>query len=246
MGETERWRLHDGEREHVVEITEAGLARRLTWLVDGEEVATKKTSEDRAVLDGEGVGAVGVRLPRLTGPARRVTLFEDEARAHTGLGGTDLDPEPGTRAAAREEWIRAHPHQHTARRTAVAVAGVVGPLLLFWLLSRIVVAVPWPDVDLPSIPWPDLPGIPWPDLPAIPWPDVDLPSIPWPDVPDWVETAAKLVGPVLLAFLLARGEVRRRHQQDERKRAAAKTAEHAEQTAEQDSQDEESVSDPRP
>ena len=239
MGETERWRLRDGEREHVLEIDEAGLKRRLTWLVDGEQVATATTSDERVVLDGEAAGALGVRLPTFTGPARRVTLHEDEVRAHAGVGGTDLDPEAGSKAAAREEWIRAHPHLHTARRTAVAVARVGAPFVVLWLLSRIVVDIPWPDVDLPSLPLPDLPRIPWPDLPSIPWPDIDLPSIPWPDVPGWVETAAKLLGPVLLAFVLARGEVRRRRQQDERKRAAARAADHGEP-------DDDAVSGPSP
>ena len=235
-GTPQRWSVSSHGREHVLEIVEAGLGRRLTWTVDGEEVASRKTSDERVVLGGDDAGALGVRLPTFAGPARRVTLYDDEVLAHAGVGGLDLDPEPGSRAAEREAWIRAHPHLHTARRTAVAAAGVLVPLLVLWLLSRVVLqAVPWPDVDLPSIPWPDvpwppidLPAIPWP---SIPWPDVDLPSIPWPDLPDlppWVRDAAKLVGPVLLAFVLARGEVRRRRQQDERKAVPASGRERAE------------------
>ena len=74
--------------------------------------------------------------------------------------------------------------------------------------------LPWPDVDLPSIPWPDLPSIPWPDirLPAIPWPDVDLP-----DLPPWVDTVRKFAVPILIAFFIARGEVKRRRKAEEKK-----------------------------
>ena len=212
----ERWLLtHDG-REHVLEIADAGLRRRLTWQVDGAEAATKTTSDERVTLDGGEHGAVGVRLPTFSGPARRVTWYSPDAdlgavaAAQTGLGGVDLDPEPGSKAAAREAWIRAHPNLHAARRTGTAVLGVLLPLLVVWLLTRI--DIPWPD-----IPWPDwdLPSIPWPEL-SIPWPDWDLPELPaW--VRELLDTA-KYVGPVVLAFVLARAEVRRRHTQDQRKR----------------------------
>jgi hypothetical protein len=216
----ERWLLASDGREHVVEIAEAGLRRRLSWLVDGTEVAARTTSDERVVLDGGEHGAVGVRLPTFTGPARRVTWHSPDAElgavaaARTGLGGIDLGPEPGSKAAAREAWIRAHPNLHTARRTGAAVLGVLLPLLALWLLARI--DIPWPDL---SIPWPDwgLPSIPWPDL-SIPWPDWDLPEL-----PAWLRELldkAKYVGPVLVAYAVARAEVRRRRAQDERKHRA--------------------------
>ncbi|WP_369140969.1 hypothetical protein [Modestobacter versicolor] len=219
----ERWLLTSAGHEHSVEIAEAGLRRRIGWTVDGTAVATTTTSDERVVLDGGAHGAVGVRLPAFTGPARRVTWWSPDAElgavaaAHTGLGGTDLDPEPGSKAAAREAWIRAHPDLHAARRTGAAVLGVLLPIVALWLLTR--VDVPWPDLDLPAIPWPDwdLPAVPWPDL-SIPWPDWDLPEL-----PAWVREVldkAKYVVPVLIAFALARGEVRRRRAQDERKQAA--------------------------
>jgi len=217
---TERWQLTSDGRELVVEIADAGLRRSLTWLVDGTEVAQKRTSDERVVLDGGESGALGVRLPTFAGPARRVTWYPPGselgavAAASAGLGGVDLDPEPGSKAAAREAWIRAHPNRHAARRTATAVAGVLLPLLMFWLLARI--DLPWPSIPLPRIPLPD-----W-DLPSIPWPDI---AIPWPDwqLPAWVKEVldkAKYVGPVLIAFVLARAEVRRRRAQDERKQSA--------------------------
>jgi hypothetical protein len=217
----ERWLLTHVGRQHVVEIADAGLRRRLTWLVDGTQAAGRTTSDERVVLDGGDFGAVGVRLPTFTGPARRVTWYPPDAglgavaAAHAGLGGVDLDPESGSRAAAREAWIRAHPNRHAARRAGTAVLGVLLPLLGLWLLARI--DIPWPDI---SIPWPDwdLPSIPWPDL-SIPWPDWDLPEL-----PAWVRELldkAKYVGPVVVAFVLARAEVRRRRAQDERKQRAA-------------------------
>ena len=132
---TERWRLdHDG-REHVVEIADRGLRRSITWLVDGAEVASRRTTEERIVLDGGEPGAVGVRLPTFVGPARRVTWYPPggelgaAAAAQVGLGGVDLDPEPGSTAAAREAWILAHPYRHATRRTGAAVLGVLLPLL---------------------------------------------------------------------------------------------------------------------
>ncbi|WP_147263029.1 hypothetical protein [Geodermatophilus sp. TF02-6] len=117
----------------------------------------------------------------------------------------------------REAAIRAHPHRYAVRRTAPAVLGVLLPVLGLWLLSRIDIPLPHfsislPDWNLPAIPWPD-----W-DLPNIPLPDWDLPEL-----PAWVRELldkAKYVWPVLLAFVLARAEVRRWRTQDERKRRA--------------------------
>lgn len=219
----ERWGLAS-EPEHVVEIRDVGLRRSVTWLFDGVEVATKATSEQRIVLSGGDRGAVAVRLPTFVGPARRVTWFAPtsalgaEAAAHAGVGGVDLDPEPGSKAAAREAWIREHPRRHTARRSAAAALGALVPLLATWLLSRI--DIPLPSISLPSIPLPDwdLPSFPLPDV-SIPWPDWDLPQL-----PEWLREArdkVKYVWPVLLAFVLARAELRRRRQQDAAKRAGA-------------------------
>jgi hypothetical protein len=211
-------------------IVDAGLRRRVTWTAGGVEISSRTTSEERVVLDGGDRGAIGVRLPAFLGPARRVTWWSPDAEpgavaaAHLGLGGLDLDPDAGSRAAEREAWIRAHPRLHTARRTASAAAGTVLSLILLWLIGQVALpAVPWPAWDLPSLPWPDvdLPAIPWP---AIPWPDVNLPDLDL-TAPDWMRTLAeyaKYVWPVLLAVVLARGEVRRRREQDKRKGAATK------------------------
>ena len=224
MGETQRWDLALAGHDHVVEVSQGSLTREVTWTRDGTEVARRRTSDDTVVLacrDGDaGEAAVRLRFPAI-GPARRVTLHGSEAEAHTGLGGTDLEPEAGSRAALRAEWIGRHPRLHTARQTALAAAGVGVPLLLVWLLAMVPwpsIDIPWPDVHLPSIPWPDLPSIPWPDirLPSIPWPSVDLP-----DLPAWTEPVRKLLVPVLIAFFVARGEVRRRRRAEQKTAAAA-------------------------
>lgn len=224
----ERWHLrHDGA-EHAVEITDKGMNRTATWRLDGDEVATKSTTEKRLVLDGGDRGAVGLRLPEFVGPARRVTFYEPGASglggaksaAYAGRGGIDFEPEPGTAAARREEWIRAHPNLHLLRRTAAAAAGIAIPLLVAWLISKIALpAIPWPDWNIPSIRWPDL------GLPSIPWPDIDLPDLP--PAPPWVGTvldAMKFIGPVVIAFVLARMELRRRRAQDDVRRRAVEPA----------------------
>ena len=237
MSIPERWTLvHDGV-EHAVSIVATATSRTVTWTVDDTEVTARTSLDGTLILDGEDHGAVRVRSSAL-GRTRRVTWWSSDARAGAvataaaGLGGTDLDPEPGSRAAEREAWIRAHPTAYALRRTAVATVKVAVPVLLAWLLARVALpAIPWPDWSLPAIPWPDirLPRIPWPD---IPWPDISWPAIPWPAIPwpswslpAWLEPvrrAAPFVVPVLVAALLARGEVRRRRAQDELKRSRPK------------------------
>ncbi len=218
MGDSlQRWRLRREDHEHVVEVTSSTLTSDATWLRDGESHATKKTSGETLVLAVPGGGAA-VRL-RLTkrGTTRRVTLHASAAEARTGLGGIDFAPEAGSKAAQRIDWIGRHPHLHTVRQTAVAAAGVLVPLILIWLLAK----VPWPDVD---VPWPDLPSIPWPDvdLPSIPWPDVDLPDLP--GLPTWLEPARRFIVPIIIAFFIAHGEVRRRRKHEAERVAVAQAA----------------------
>jgi hypothetical protein len=231
MAGTERWTLEHHGRTHVVAVDPKGLGRRISWHVDGEPVVERSTWDDTVRLvpdDAEGMGAVRLRFGAF-GPARRVTWYDTTAHldastaAELGVGGHDLLPEPGSKAALRDAWIDEHPRLHTAKRTAAAVLGVVVPILLLWLAGRFV---------LPAIPWPDLPRIPWPDwdLPRIPWPSIDLPSIPWPDwqidwTPPWwlawIRDNARYVVPVVVAFVVARSEIRRRRTQRERREAAA-------------------------
>jgi hypothetical protein len=230
MGATERWHLAVDDAEHVVAVEQGALTREVVWTRGDVEVGRTKTSDETIVLSPDGSEAA-VRLKfGMVGPARRVTLHASEAEAHTGLGGDDFEPEAGSKAAARREWIGAHPHLHTARQTALAAAGVGVPILLVWLLTLVPwpsVSIPWPDIDLPSIPWPSIP------LPSIPWPDISLPSIPWPDLPSlpaWTEPVRKFAIPVLIAFFIARGEVKRRRKAEE-KAASEAASETASETA---------------
>jgi hypothetical protein len=108
--------------------------------------------------------------------------------------------------------MRDHPRRYAVQRVAVALVGVVLPLLLGLIAVRFAVSIPWPDLNLPSLP----------DPPNIPWPDIDLPSVPFPDLPDWqlpewlrwILNHLKYVWPIGLALLLALGEIDRRKKQD--------------------------------
>ncbi|MET1061224.1 MAG: hypothetical protein ABWX84_16600 [Nocardioides sp.] len=214
-GRTQRWSLTVDGHEHRVEAVERGLTRRVEWWVDEALVATTRTSDEKVTLrPGTGVeppveqtGTLQVRFTPL-GRGRRATWHEG-AVAVPGAG-VDLEPEPGSPAAAYEERVRRHPRRHAARAVAVSVLTVVLPLLLGLLAIRFAVSLPWPD--LPSIPRPDLPSVPLPDLPL---PDIALPA--W-TLPGWVRRVLDVLGhvwPVLLALALARTEIRRRRRQDE-------------------------------
>ncbi|MFC6694649.1 hypothetical protein [Nocardioides daphniae] len=239
----ERWFLTDGGVTHVVEVTEAGLRKRILWRRGAETLAVALTADDKAQLtagtfpddapewdaerarlaalseeERDALGAVALRLAPLVGPTRRVTWHAEPANAALGLGAVDLTPEPGSKAAARQEWIRRHPHLHALRAGLTKGGSMMAALLAVLVLTRWV--LPWlsrfvPNWDLPSIPWPD-----W-NLPSIPWPDIDLPSIPWPDwnlpdvsLPGWVEPVVKYGVPVLVAVLLALNEARRHRKQE--------------------------------
>jgi hypothetical protein len=221
---TARWHLTLAGLEHRVEIV-GTVSRTSSWYVDDELVASKKSTEDRVVLEDAGFGdrAVGLTFDAL-GRARRVTVFEGDgtlkakARAALGTGGIDLDPEAGSYAARRQERIRQHPRRHAALAVAAGVAKVGVPLVLGLLVVRFAVSLPWPHFDLPRIPWPDI------DLPRIPWPDINLPHIPWPNIqlPDWQAPAwvgwvldrVKYVWPIVVAVVLVRGEIVRQRKQD--------------------------------
>lgn len=235
MAATQVFELGVGGVHHRVETsTGDGWSNEATWWVDGEEIATKKSSsEDTLYLAADKeheladtVGALRVQFTMLSKPVR-ATWFEgtrDKAVAASWLtgGGIDLVPEPGSPAARREEKMRARPRLYAARHVVGGVGKVLGPIIaavvIAWLLSRVSWPdwdIPWPDLDLPS-----LPSIPWPE---IPWPNLRL-DIDWeaPAWLRWVLDKVKYVWPVLLGLWLARREMRRRRQQDElRARVAA-------------------------
>lgn len=238
----ERWALSLGGRTHEVTVVDLDVRRRLTWLVDGVEVASKETSDEKVILvapaeSEAGAAAVRLWLPMFVGPTRRVALFGPgpgkgaRERAEADRGGVEFAPEPGSKAAKRQTWIRDHPTLYTLKQTLIAVAGVVIPLVLGSYVVRFALNLPWPDwLHLPDIPWPDisLPRIAWPDIPwpDIPWPDITLPAIPWPEwsLPPWVEWLldnAKYLWPIVLALVMARAEVRRRRKAAEASRGDA-------------------------
>lgn len=230
--EAQGWDLSAYGRRHRVEVS-GSFSRTVTWYVEGQlvAVAAKKSLEDNVQLEpGDrlnksgstsnasaeeypDVGAMGVKFTAFGRP-RRVTWYRAEGDVSAtegvlfGTGGIDLDPEPGSPAALREDRIRRHPRLHAALAVAGGVGKVLGPLLLGLLAVRLMISIPWPDWNLPSIPWPHL------DLPSIPWPDVDLPDWKLLDWVAWLADKVIYVWPVILAWVLARTEIRRRREQD--------------------------------
>jgi hypothetical protein len=208
-------------RHHRVQVR-GSVLRTIEWYVDDELVATKKSSDDNVAVESDRLDALAVGLKfTALGRAKRVTLYASEgdvpasARALLGTGGLDLDPEPGSPAARREQRIREHPWRHATLATAGGVAKVVVPILLGLLVVRFAVdlpwpdwRIPWPDIDLPRIPGPE---IPWPE---IPWPDIDLPDWELPAWVGWLLDKLKYLWPVLLAAVLAKSEIDRRRKQD--------------------------------
>ena len=223
---TQGWELAVAGARHRVEVA-GSFIRVLRWYVDGELVASAQASGDRIRLrpgdrlrggrkdcERSGLGVIDVRFT-VTGRPRRVTWHATESgtsaqvKVELGLGGLDLDPDPGSSAARREERIRRQPGRHAAVATAVGLGRVLVAVLAGLLVVRLLPDLPWPDVDLPAVPWPD--------LPAVPWPDVDLPDV---QLPTWARRVAGVLHyawPVLLAAVLAWAELRRRRRQDELK-----------------------------
>ncbi|WP_426245611.1 hypothetical protein [Nocardioides sp. LHG3406-4] len=210
------WDLTDGGVRHRVEVT-GDVNRRLRWYVDDELALEKRSMEDKLTVSREGGQALHVRYSALGSP-RRATLYDDKAAATVGLGGTDLVPEEGSRAAKWEQSILDHPRRHALVATLGGVAVVVVPLVAAAVLIPLLGLIPWPS--LPSIPWPHLPDVPWPDLPSIPWPEVSLPDWELPGWVRWVRDHAKYVVPIVVAWAVAQGEIKRRRQQHEQRQQA--------------------------
>ena len=217
MAADQSWTLDQDGRHHRVSAS-GSTTHQVRWLVDDEAVADKKAWEDKVTLTAERFGTVVVRFSGL-GKARRATLFDadEETQALAGVGGVDLVPEPGSAAAAYEDRVRLHPTRYALIATVGGVAKVVVPLLLGLLVVRFAIDVDWPDLPFPDLP--DLPDIPWPDLPNIPFPD--LPDVRLPDWLRWLLDKVKYVWPIVLAYVLARAEIRRRRDQDRKRQETA-------------------------
>lgn len=207
-----RWNISAAGRRHRVEILGAST-RTVTWYVDDQLVAQKKSSQDDLHLQpGDGLdtggstpGGSSVKPPSLNRASSEATGLErpDVGIIHarfTGLG--------------RPKRVTWHPGQgdvSTTARAMVATGGIDldpapgSPAALRAERIRrhphryaaVALAGGIAKVGIPvllgflavrftvSLPWPDL------NLPSIPWPDWDLPSIPWPDwdLPYWAAPA---------------------------------------------------------
>ncbi|MCD4533327.1 hypothetical protein LRP67_04430 [Nocardioides sp. cx-169] len=208
------WELRVEGRSHRVEVY-GSVSRRIQWWVDGDLVLERKSADDKprlTVKERPELGTLALRFSGL-GKPRRATVV-----APGQLAGIDLDPEPGSPAAAYEDRVRAHPRRYALIETGGGVAAVVVPILVTVLLARLAFSVDWPDWDLPRLPLPDLPSLPLPDLPNF---EVSLPG--------WVREVldkSKYVWPIVIAYVLARREIARRRKQDElRARARARDEE---------------------
>lgn len=207
MTNTQVWRLSVDGHEHRVEA-DPGTSRRLRWYVDDELVAEKKSMDEKVRIESP-TGRMQVRFSTLGAP-RRATLADD-------ADGHDLVPDPDSAAARYEDKVRAHPERYALLQTVGGVGKVVVPIVLASLLARFAFSLP---INLPSIPPPDLPSLPWPDLPSLPLPDLPLPDLQAWSAPGWVEQVldvAHYIWPVVLAFVFARAEIRRRRRQDEKR-----------------------------
>ena len=81
-------------RLHRVE-SRGDIVRTHLWSVDGEQVAEKKTMDDKATLKAGTAaydGSLQVRFSTLGGP-RRATLLAAEGLGELGVGGIELAPE---------------------------------------------------------------------------------------------------------------------------------------------------------
>lgn len=202
-------------REHRV-VADTAMRHRIVWSVDGEVVIDRQTFDDTVRFKDEAYGHLVVRYSAL-GKPRRATWHPVDADAGslTGLGGTDLAPSPGSPAESYERRVLEHPRRYAAIQTLGGVAKVVVPLVVAALLAQVAFRIPWPD--LPSVPFPDLPSIPWP---SIPWPDWDLPDWTLPGWLRWIVQNAKYVVPIIVAFVLAQAEIKRRRDQHAKRRDA--------------------------
>lgn len=218
-GVTQRWSLTLHGHCHRVEV-QGSVLRTSRWYVDDAPVATTRSVRDNVRLEAASPSDFAIELELgLLRSAGRATLFEGDANVAvkelvaTGTGGIDLEPEPGSPAARREQRIREHPWRHAIIAAAVGVMRVIAPLVIGLLVVRFALSMPWPQW---SVSWPnlDMPWIPWPE---IPWPSVHLPNWEPPSWARWVARTLRHGWPVLLALVIAKIEIDRRREQDARK-----------------------------
>jgi hypothetical protein len=202
------WTLEHEGRQHRVLATSSGARHHVRWYADGQLLAEHQAWSDKVTLKAKASAddELVVRYSGL-GKPRRATLNGGP----TGLGGVDLVPEAGSASAAYERRVLDHPNRYALIATAGGVAKVVVPILISLVAVRLAINVPWPHVPHPNLP----------DLPRIPWPQVPLPDLPdLPELPEWLAWLldhVHYVWPIVLAYVLARAEIRRRREQDRRR-----------------------------
>lgn len=203
----------------------------MTWTIrrDGIEYAVAEGDQRQTVLTADGA-VVSTVTAEYWG---KVTLHHEDLEFVAQWGPTNtlttvhlvegdertlLAPPPGSRAAKRERLAREHPVRFTLMRVGTTGAGMLIGLLgigaaLSLLLGRLL-----PSIDLPSIPWPDisppdwlryLDPIYWLSRLGLSWPDISL--------PEWLTGSAKYWGPLLIAALVALGQIDKRRKEDRRR-----------------------------
>lgn len=217
----ERWTLRDRGRTLVVHHDGAG---RVRFDVDGRQIAEKSAGVlDDLTFD---LGAVAdveqtVRVSRgLRSRLRRADLVERNAVARRPLLTSFIPPE-GSKMRRRYDFREAHPKLYATRHVVTEVVMMlIGVLGIGALVSAFARSL------LPSINWswlPDLPDISPPDwlrnLDPFSWVARFLPDWDWrawlPDVNvPWLQ----YVAPVVVAILIAGGEVERRKKRAHRER----------------------------
>lgn len=211
-----RFDLVTRQHRHRV-VVDSGLLRATAqWFVDDDLWAEKSSwSQEFSLRGPEGsLGEIEVFTAVPARPHRVAWQAPDRGVSDLLSGGTELTPEPGSYAERRRQRAREHPTLFVLVAMATPVLrwglGLLASFLAGLVLVGLVVAIGWPHLPLPSLPSISLPHLPLPD---ITWPD--LPDLP--DLPGWVGTVLKVGLGVSVAWGLARREVSRRHEQDERR-----------------------------
>lgn len=202
---------HDGTTYEV----ETGEDKRVSRLLaDGDEVDTQTAGywESSKLTHGD------TTIKIAWGPRNDITsavlLGPDDVK-------TPLVPPAGSRPAAREAFQREHPVLFVLRRTAVAGIEIVIGVLGIGALLGVFLGSLLPRLDLSWIPKPSVPdwfryldigywlgrlGLSWPDL----------------DIPDWIQgllEQKKYWLPIVIAVLVALGELERRKKIDAARKA---------------------------
>jgi hypothetical protein len=219
----ERWTLRDRGRSLVVHHDGAGEVR---LEVDGRRVAEKSAGVLGDVTFEVGTVdsyAQTVKVSRgLRNRLRRADLVERDSDTVVRRPlRTSFVPPDGSKARRRYDFHEAHPRLYAARHVATEVAiMLIGALGIGALVSAFARSL------LPSVNWsflPDLPDISPPDwlrnLDPFSWVVRFLPDWDWwgwlPDVNlPWLQ----YVAPVVVAILIAGGEVERRKKRAHRER----------------------------